>query len=479
MIELNVPYSEKDLAKRAGARWNGRTWYEPGDTVRPELMRWYDGDNTEDNTAESVEAVRADDNVDTAVVAGELDDSRFKTVTEVNRMIARTFDNTVTFYNIMVKGEVTNYTAPNNGNYYFAIKDSSSLINCYISAASARRVFDFTLEKGKQVAIVGNFTYYPNTCKAQIEPYRMIDIGEGAANRAYRELCERLRAEGLFDAEHKKELPQYPRKVGVITSKGGKAIGDICTVAKKRNPYIQIVLYHVNVQGKNAVATIVEAIEYLDAMEGVDVIILGRGGGSQEELISYNSEAVARTVYNATTPIISAVGHATDIALIDEVADAKATTPTLAATMAIPDVMTDIKRVANLRAEMKIKMDNQLSQRKLLLNAKKATLEKYNPETKLKLQTERLEKIKTLLRQNMDGILASKKNRYEVLLARLNGLSPTAKLINGFGYISANNKPVQSVDDVNVSDEIQVTVHDGTVTANVTMVEKGNNYERK
>lgn len=461
--KLNVPFAEKDKAKVLGAKWDFREkyWYCE-DEVPVGLRKWYISDG------ESMEAT--DRAIESPEQSGQgVND--YKTVSEVNEMIETRFNSIASFQTILVKGEVTNYSGTNGGNYYFAIKDDKCLLQCFMWAGEARTGLDFQLEKGQQVAICGSLEYYKATGKSQLHARKILNIGEGEANLAFIQLKERLKAEGLFDPEHKKAIPKHPKKVGIITSKDGQAIKDICKVSRRRNPYVQLVLYHVNVQGKNAVSTVVDGIRVLDD-KGLDTIIIGRGGGSDEELKAYNEEAIARAVYNARTPIISAVGHEGHFTLIDYTADERAATPSEAAEKAVPDIMADIKRLELIKKDMTVNIESRLEQRRLLLKTKIAILEKYSPERRLIERKDRLLVLSNQMKQNMQNVFADKKHRYEVLIAKLNGLSPTAKLVKGFGYISAGEKPVTSVDEVMPGDKLHITIHDGEIDAQILSLKK-------
>lgn len=468
-IRLNVPYREKDEAKALGAKWNFKEKYWYCEELSPGLRRWYEGD--EEEVLDEEDELDELGNVSSAEGQAyfEEDDSRYKTVTQINQMIRNTYYETPEFLTIMVKGEVTNYSMPNGGNYYFAIKDENSLLPVMMWGSDAARGMKFKLEKGQQVAITGSLDYYPVTGKSQLRARRVINLGDGAANLAYIQLRERLKAEGLFDIEHKKAVPKHPAKIGIITSKQGQAIKDICKVGLKRNPYVEMFLFHVNVQGKNAVDTIVEGIQTMDEL-GMDALIVGRGGGSDEELIVYNDERVARAIFEAKTAVVTAVGHEGHWTLVDETADLRCATPSEAAETLCPDIASDIQRVNTLMTQMHINMKNNIERRKYLLQTTLSKIEKNNPEVKLKAQKDRLETITERLKNNMNTVFERNKHRTDMLITRLHGLSPTAKLVNGFGYIAIDCHPVDSVESVQVDDELLVTVHDGTIHAKVTEV---------
>ena len=560
-IRLSVPYREKDEAKALGARWNpaGKYWY--CEVLNEGLMRWYrgsmqgistegmriafddDGNVVDGNRMNNVFVNEAGGRADDTVVNGvynstnngsngtsniETDSesniimtsngtinlAEYSSVSDISDMITAKYNSIPEFRRIMVRGEVTNFSG-HTTHYYFDIKDDSAILKCFMYEDVGQNVLDFELANGQQVAVIGIMDLYKPTGKSQIKVTRIANIGDGAAMLAYIRLKERLEAEGLFSQDHKKPIPKYPEKVGIITSKSGQAIKDICKVAGKRNPYVQLEIYHVNVQGRNAVNTIVSGIMYMDA-RGYDTIIVGRGGGSDEELMAYNDEAIARAVYEARTPIVSAVGHEGHWTLIDYVADKRVATPSEAAEEAVPDIMVHVNKVMFFAKSIRVNMLNKLEQRKHILNERKAELEKNNPEIKLKEQKAKLEflskqindsmariaeekrnhlilvserinnnmirivkekrscydQLLERLDRNMISLYKAKKHRFEILVEKLNGLSPTAKLVRGFGYISRAGKAVTTVDDVKAGDSIVMRIHDGEINADVTKINK-------
>lgn len=505
IYKLSVSFNEKDLAKVHGARWDAakRTWYYIGDALPEELKRWYTPKQTE--TADTKE------NTNSGKISNEKNSDgyeKYKTVSEVNRLIADKYAHVPDFYDILVKGEVTNFSGKKGNHYYFDIKDENSLLPCRLWDSVAEQALKFELEKGQYVAIAGRLEFFEKFGQTQLIVREIENIGEGESNLALIKLKARLQAEGLFDLIHKKKIPGHPEQVGIITSKNGQAIKDICKVAGKRNPYVQLVLFHVNVQGVNAVSTIVQGIKKLDEM-GLDSIIVGRGGGSDEELNVYNDEAIVRAVFEARTPIVSAVGHEGHWTLIDYVADKRVATPSEAAEETIPDVMADIKRIEILRKSIYDAMASIIKNRLLLTENRLAVLMKNSPQNRTKEKTERLKhlselidiniksiykaysdsiqmlsenlngKIKLIYQQykdlpddyrekiehNMKLIYDRYNHRLELLLTELNGLSPTAKLVGGFGYITKDDKPVKSVQDVKRGDDLSIRMHDGNISA--------------
>ena len=467
MYKLNVPFTEKEEAKSYGARWNGQGKFWFCNELNDNLRRWYKEENTEANRPVAA-AESGTPGTDPAPVAdGPF--SAYKTVSEVNEEISNQFDRTSLFQSILVKGEVTNFRGANNGNYYFDIKDDQALLSCAIWKSNAERILRFELESGKAVAIKGNLKFYDKRGTSTLHVSEIADIGDGQASLQYLQLKKKLEEEGLFSPEHKKPIPKFPTRVGIVTSKSGQAIQDIQKIAQKRDPFVQLILFHVNVQGQNAVPTIINGIKTLDQI-GLDTIIVGRGGGTDEELKAYNDENLARTVFAARTPIISAVGHQGNWALIDLVSDCRVATPSEAAEEAIPDVMTTLHRVAQLKKGIRDNMRNNLLERIMRLQTQKARLEGKDPARVLKEKKDRLQVISDGMRKNIQIIYDTTKNRYQVIVTRLNGLSPTAKLVHGFGYITRGDEPIMSVKDVKAGDELSVRIHDGRIKTTVNEV---------
>lgn len=487
MIRLYVDYSEKEEVKRYGARWNPaeRFWYYEGDVLPEELERWsmpgsLPADGASRRRAPALDAGRsaAMSGITLPIGSGSgmplpaMAQSAewlkpYHTVSEVNEMIKCQYGNIPQFRQIMVVGEVTNFTAPNRGNYYFDIKDESALLPCILWGSVAGTLLSFRFQAGVKVAITGYLDLYVPNGKTSLIVRNIRDAGQGDAALALLRLQAKLEAEGLFDEKFKKPIPKYPSVVGIVTSKDGKAIGDICKTAAERNPYVQLLLYHVNVQGKYAVESILEGIRTLDQM-GVDTIIVGRGGGSDEELMTYNDERIVRAVFQAVTPVISAVGHEGNWTLTDYAADYRESTPTKAAVKAIPDVMADQRRLVQLQQTLQMQIRSQLQQRKLMLEAKVSRLQALDPRRILKEKQDLLQNLTEQLQHKMQAAYELRKHRCEVLITQLHGLSPTAKLVKGFGYISAEDKPVTSVHQVHAGEDIQVRIHDGQIHAKVT-----------
>ena len=406
----------------------------------------------------------------TATTAGTDPFSGYKTVSEVNKMISSSFSKTPCFRDVMVKGEVVNYKGKGE-HYYFSIKDDNAILSCIMWKNVAERVLNFKLKNGVKAAIIGNITFYGpfGTCSLIVD--KIFDIGEGEAAVRLELLRKKLEDEGLFDLVHKNPVTKFPKKIGIVTSNHGMAKDDIAVEIRKRNPYVKLVLFNVRVQGAKAVETIVKGIQTLDKA-GCDTIIVGRGGGSDEDLKAYNDERVVKAVFDARTPIVSAVGHTDNLTLTDRVADLYAGTPSLAATNTVEDVMGTLKELESLLRGIRVNMRNNLQKRFAALETQKAKLAGNDPRRKLKQNRDRVSSLSDSINYRIRLIFKERWNRCEVLTAKLNGLSPTSKLVKGFGYITRSDKPVTSVSEVSAGDEIGVRIHDGIITSKVTEIKK-------
>ena len=397
-------------------------------------------------------------------------EDEYVTVSAVNEMVATYFDNNSLFRFVKVKGEISNH-AEWNGHHFFTVKDSVSVLRCVIWKSSVPTALSFALEEGKEVGLLGSLRFNTKKGEGQLIVAKVVDLGEGGESAELKLLREKLKAEGIFDIEHKKPIPKYPKKVGIVSSKEGDAIRDICRVAHDRNPYVQLFLYNVTVQGASAPASIVEGIRAMDG-RGYDLIIVSRGGGAREDLAPFDDENVVRAVYDAKTPIVSGVGHERDWTLIDLAVDVRFSTPTYAAQGVFPDVMSDIRRVHQLEESIKRGIGNTIKRRFLLLDSRRERLERYSPEAVLVQKQDRLKKLADGLERAMISVVDQRKHRLEVMIARMHGLSPTAKLIGGFGYVTADGKPVTDVGAVKPDDNILIRLHDGEIETKVLKVNR-------
>ena len=386
--------------------------------------------------------------------------SKVFSVTQINTYIKRMFQSDYALRRISIKGQVSNCKYHSSGHIYFSLKDEESQISCVMFVSARYNGLQFELEDGQEVIVDGNVSVYERGGSYQLYAQEIRLNGIGELYVAYEMLKQKLYEEGLFDHEIKKPIPKNPKKIGVVTARTGAAIHDIISTAKRRNPYVQLVLYPAKVQGEGASDTIVSGIRTLDQY-GVDTIIIGRGGGSIEDLWAFNEENVARAIYEAKTPIISGTGHEVDTTIADYAADLRAATPTAACELAVPDITEVIIRCYQMK-----------------LQKYQITIANYDPRFQLQEQKMRLSELEEQIQQVMKNKMTGYKHKLELYAKELHGLSPTAKLINGFGYLEdQNGEPVTSVHKVKEGDQISLTISDGTILAMAkqirTMDEKG------
>ena len=391
------------------------------------------------------------------------------TVSQVNGYIKNLISSDYLLRNIVIRGEISNCKYHSMGHIYFTLKDEASSMPCVMFKGSIPNGLKFRLEDGQAVLITGSINVYERDGRYQLYASKILlaDDGKGKLAEEYEKLKIKLYEEGLFEFEVKKPIPKHPKAVGIVTAKTGAAIQDIMNIAKRRNPYVQLYLYPAKVQGEGAAETIVRGIETLDKM-GLDTIIVGRGGGSIEDLWAFNEEIVARAIFAAKTPIISGTGHEVDNTIADYVADLRAPTPSAAAELAIDNVLDTLNRVKTLRSSMDREMMSKVRDAKFSLEKLRNTLERLSPEAVLRDRQLMLAQSVDRLHRLMEERLTRVKQRLEVDITRLHGLSPTAKLVNGFGYIAdSKDKPVTSIKGVKEGDNLTIRVHDGTIDTKV------------
>lgn len=394
------------------------------------------------------------------------------TVLQLNNYIKNMFENDYLLRNVQVKGEVSNVKYHSSGHIYFSLKDEGSAMNGVMFRSARNTGLDFTLENGQSVIITGSVSVYERDGRYQIYAKQIELDGRGNLYEAYERLKQKLYEEGLFEFDIKKPIPAYPKKIGIVTAKTGAAIQDIQNIARRRNPYVQLYLYPAQVQGEGAAATIVKGIETLDQM-GMDTIIIGRGGGSIEDLWPFNEEMVARAIYRAQTPIISGTGHEIDNTIADYAADLRAPTPSAACELAIPDVMSVIRQCEQYQISMNRIVSRKLQLQQHQLATLLARLNGLSPVRRFENQKIYMDTLSDRLIQAMQQKYQKKSHRYDVLLAKLNGLSPTAKLVGGYGYIETETgQALQKTDDVSVEENIQITIWDGCLKATVKEIRK-------
>ena len=388
------------------------------------------------------------------------------TVGQVNNYIKNLLSQDYLLKNITVQGEVSNCKYHSSGHIYFSLKDDTGSLPAVMFRGSRSTGLKFQMADGQEVSVTGRIDCYPRDGRYQLYADSIEPLGAGNLYAQFERLKQRLNEEGLFDPDKKKEIPPFPKQVGIVTAKTGAAIRDIMNIARRRDPYVQLVLYPAKVQGEGAAESIALGIKTLDSM-GLDTIIIGRGGGSMEDLWAFNEEIVVRAVAGAKTPIISGVGHEVDIVLSDYAADKRAPTPSAACELAIPDVMSTIMQLRELAGRLYRGMTNRVSRAGLLLENLNMRLLSLDPKRRLEERMQTLDKLTDAMRQAMDSKCKDRRHRLELYAERLNGLSPSAKLIRGFGYIEHEGAPLTEIDRVSVGDQIDITVKTGSLSAEV------------
>lgn len=388
-------------------------------------------------------------------------------VSQVNNYIKNIITQDYMLKSITIKGEVSNCKYHSLGHIYFSLKDETGSLPAVMFKGNTANGLSFKLAEGQSVIVSGSISVYERDGKYQLYANKIILDGIGKLYEEFERLKYRLNDEGLFDPDLKKPIPKYPKRIGVVTAKTGAAIQDIINVARRRNPYVQLILYPAKVQGDGAADTIVAGIKKLDGM-GVDTIIVGRGGGSIEDLWAFNEEKVVRAIYEAKTPIISGTGHEVDITLTDYAADLRAPTPSAACELAVPDVISTLNGLRGLWDSLNAHMSNKLNVASLKLEGLTSKLEMLSPVARLKQKNQYLSELYDKLVSTMQKKLEDRKHMLAIYTERLNGLSPTAKLVGGFGYVEAEGKPVLNAGDVSKGQDIRLTLHDGVIDARVT-----------
>ena len=387
-------------------------------------------------------------------------------VTELNKYVKDKVAEDEYLKNVFVRGEISNFKHHYTGHMYFSLKDENSLIKC-IMFKSSTATLNFVPKDGMKVNVLGSVAVFERDGVYQIYVKAMQEDGEGDLYRKYKELKAKLESEGLFDEEHKKEIPSMPKIIGVLSASTGSVIRDIINVSTRRNPNVYIRLYPVPVQGAGAAEKIADAIKIMNEKKLADVLILARGGGSIEDLWPFNEEIVARAIYDSELPIISAVGHETDFTIADFVADLRAPTPSAAAELAVPDIADIIDRI-NL---YKIRLENLLKRKVEIMRlrfekcmASKAFKE---PDYKVKEYYQRID----ILIKNMESTIKAKMKDYKIksveLITKLDSLSPLKTMARGYSIVEKDNKVVKSVKSLNKGDKVNLKLEDGNANAQI------------
>ncbi len=372
---------------------------------------------------------------------------------------------------LFVRGEVSNCKYHSSGHIYFTLKDEKGTVSC-VMFAGQRAGLSFRLAEGQQVVVGGTVDVYERDGKYQLYARQIILDGAGLLYEKFEQLKTELAECGMFAQEYKRPIPKYIKTLGVVTADTGAAVRDIIQIANRRNPYVQIILYPAIVQGEAAAESIVQGIHALER-QNVDVMIVGRGGGSIEDLWAFNERVVAQAVFDCSIPIISAVGHETDTTIIDYVSDLRAPTPSAAAELAVTDIRDILGSIEGYREELLRLMQRKLSTERERLSNYSMRLKYCSPAARIRDRRQYSLRLEEQMQAAMNQILQRKRHQLDLYVERMRGLSPLEKLSSGFSYVEDQEKRnVRSVDQVHIGQELTVRVRDGVFRAQVTEVKK-------
>ena len=387
------------------------------------------------------------------------------TVAQVNSYIKNMFSQDYMMQQILVRGEVSNCKYHTSGHIYFTLKDRSGTIACVMFAGN-RSGLAFRMEAGQQVVVGGSIEVYERDGKYQLYAKQIFLDGAGDLNAKFERLKRELEERGMFDAVYKQPIPRFAKTVGVVTAQTGAAVRDIIQVAKRRNPYVQIILYPAIVQGDAAAESIVNGIRALEHL-GVDVMIVGRGGGSIEDLWAFNEEIVAQAIFDCRIPIISAVGHETDTTIADFVSDLRAPTPSAAAELAVMDVG---ELLASLQQEKELLtrcMHRKIREYRVETEKRMQRLGYLSPSARVKEKRTTAMHLEEAYQTAIKQCIMQKRQKLALYIQRMKGVSPLDKLNQGYSYVAHEGKTLTSIDQINGGDMIQIYVSDGLVDAQV------------
>ncbi len=387
-------------------------------------------------------------------------------VGQVNNYIKNMFVQDYLLRNLAVRGEVSNCKYHPSGHIYFSLKDESGAMAC-VMFAGQRKGLAFRMKDGDKVVVTGSVSVYERDGRYQLYAREISLEGAGLLYERFLRLKQELEEMGMFAPEYKQPVPVYARRVGIVTASTGAAIQDIRNIAMRRNPYVQLILYPAQVQGEGAKESIVRGIQTLDTL-GLDVLIVGRGGGSIEDLWAFNEESVARAIFECRTPVISAVGHETDTTIADYVADLRAPTPSAAAELAVCDIRELLRRMETYRERLEGNLYRRMEVVKGRLEHYRTKLLYLSPQQQLREKRQYLIDIQEQLEAAMNRKLEQSRHQMQIYLERFRGLSPLEKLNQGFSYVeNVQGRAVTRISQVKEGDLVTIQVTDGRIQARV------------
>ena len=391
-------------------------------------------------------------------------------VGQVNKYIKNMFAQDFMLHLISIKGEVSNCKYHTSGHIYFTLKDKAGAMSAIMFAGNAKNM-TFRMKDGDQVVVTGSVEVYEKMGTYQIYARQIELDGEGNLYLRFEQLKKELEEMGMFAAEYKRPIPKYAGKIGVVTAQTGAAIQDIRNISSRRNPYVQLILYPALVQGEGAAQSIVNGIHALDRM-GLDIIIVGRGGGSIEDLWAFNEEIVARAIFECNTPVISAVGHETDWTIADFVSDRRAPTPSAAAELAVFDYRQMIDQLSNIKKRMDSNLSGKIEFYRERLSHIKTRVSYLSPANRLNENRKRLADLEERLLLLMQQQIKDKRQKLIMLSTRLDADSPVKKLSQGYAYVSKEDgRNIHSAADITCGDSIDIYLIDGRAKAVISEVD--------
>lgn len=395
------------------------------------------------------------------------------TVTQVNRYLKNLFLNDKVLQDINIIGEISNFKLHKpSGHMYFSLKDDDSVIRC-VFFLNRNKELQFTPVEGMKVVAKGSISIYERSGYYQLYVEEIKAEGIGELYFAFEQLKKKLKKEGLFDTEHKKPLPHIPKCVGLVTSPSGAAIKDFLTTLKRRFPGVRVLLYPSAVQGREASAQIINALKKLDKLGFIDVIVITRGGGSLEELWPFNDESLARAIFALKTPVVSAVGHETDFTIADFVADRRASTPTAAAEMIVPEINELLQQLEMQKQRLKSLLKNRLKQNKIILENFSRSAFIYHPRTKINQGYQQVDESWQRLVRNLLYTLKFKNSQLSNLEEKLQALNPLKIMSRGFAFVTnEKNEIVTTIDSLKEEEDINVFFYNGEAGCRVKEIRK-------
>ena len=394
------------------------------------------------------------------------------TVTQINEYIRSMMDQDRLLNNLAIKGEISNYKLYPSGHHYFTLKDEGGALRCVMFKGNALRM-KFRPENGMKVIAMGKISVFPRDGAYQLYCTGLVLDGIGDLYAAFEQLKAKLQAQGLFDPAHKKQLPKFPGTIGIITSSAGAAVHDMLRILRKRYPLTRVLLLPVRVQGVEAPGEIAGAIRYANHYRLADLLIVGRGGGSIEDLWAFNDELVARAIYDSQIPVISAVGHEPDVTISDFVADLRAATPSNAAELAVPDQDALRQTLDSMNEAMAVAMERRIQNARRHLKVLSESQSLQSPEGYLQQRKKAVEMLKNRLISAQNIQISRKKQTYIAMTAKLDAMSPLKVLTRGYAMVQKENEElIRSVHDVSRGEAIQVSLADGTMIATVAHVKE-------